>query len=305
MPDKARETLVALRQRHPTLRVAVGGRETPIFTDDAEAVDWLVKLIGTQATARGGEADRWLMFRGDAARNASMLGSAPLLNMRWRVLSTDDPQEEKSLEQCRKMYAECGGADDSRPSPLGRRRRVADADAARICWRWTSPPASGCGKCRWTNRTTDRRAATPRRFSNSRCGRQMMAPAATSESWSDMTYGTLSSDGRYVFSVEDVGSDSPAPVRPAGGRAVFVGGGMVRAGGGVIFLNGFNGMNNGEQSSLCNVLAAHDIRTGKLKWQIGGPAGPHALRLAETSSSVRLCRCNRSFTCWLKIERRG
>ena len=35
---------------------------------------------------------------------------------------------------------------------------------------------------------------------------------------------------------------------------------------------------NNEQPALCNRLAAHDIRTGKLKWQLGGPAGQYALR---------------------------
>ena len=54
MPDKARETLVALRERHPSLRVTIAGRETPIFTNNAEAVDWLVKLIGAQPIDGGG-----------------------------------------------------------------------------------------------------------------------------------------------------------------------------------------------------------------------------------------------------------
>ena len=31
----------------------------------------------------------------------------------------------------------------------------------------------------------------------------------------------------------------------------------------------------GEQTSACNRLAAYEIRTGKLRWHIGGPAGPH------------------------------
>ncbi len=38
----------------------------------------------------------------------------------------------------------------------------------------------------------------------------------------------------------------------------------------------------GEQTSACNRLAAYEIRTGKLRWHIGGPAGQHALRQAET-----------------------
>ena len=38
----------------------------------------------------------------------------------------------------------------------------------------------------------------------------------------------------------------------------------------------------GEQAALCNRLAAYDIRTGKLKWHMGGPAGQYALRQPET-----------------------
>ena len=38
----------------------------------------------------------------------------------------------------------------------------------------------------------------------------------------------------------------------------------------------------GEQTSASNRLAAYEIRTGKLRWHIGGPAGQHALRQAET-----------------------
>jgi outer membrane protein assembly factor BamB len=38
----------------------------------------------------------------------------------------------------------------------------------------------------------------------------------------------------------------------------------------------------GEQSLASNRLAAYDIRTGKLRWHVGGPAGPHALRQPET-----------------------
>ncbi len=38
----------------------------------------------------------------------------------------------------------------------------------------------------------------------------------------------------------------------------------------------------GDQPPVFNRLAAHEIRTGKLAWELGGPAGPHALRQPET-----------------------
>ena len=51
MSDKSQETLAALRERSPALRVPVAGREVPIFANNSEAVDWLVGLIGPQPPA--------------------------------------------------------------------------------------------------------------------------------------------------------------------------------------------------------------------------------------------------------------
>ncbi len=281
VPDKAREALIALRQHNPALRVTVAGRETPIFTNDAEALDWLVKLAGTSPTAVGGWADRWLMFRGDAARNASMPGSAPLLNMRWRVLSTDDPQEEKKLGQQWTKHPDYGGPMIPALHPLA----VGDVLLMRTLETLLAVDIA-TGKLLWEvpvdepdERSAGNDTATSQQF---QIRQQIMAAGGNPRVTSDMTYGTLSSDGRSVFSVEDAGAESASPASMvAGGRAVFIGGGVFRVRGRGIFLNGFNG-NNEEQPALCNVLAAHDIRTGKLKWQIGGPAGPHALPLAGT-----------------------
>ena len=80
--EKARDVLVALRARQPALRVAVAGREVPLFTNDAEAVDWFVRATGVGAAAGSAENDQWLMFRGDATRTAISSGGAPLLNLR-------------------------------------------------------------------------------------------------------------------------------------------------------------------------------------------------------------------------------
>ena len=87
-----------------------------------------------------------------------------------------------------------------------------------------------------------------------------------------MTYGTLSSDGRCVFSIEDLALDSGLGAAAMARR--FIVRGRVAIG------NPADADN--EQTSPCNRLAAHEIRTGKLKWQLGGPAGQYALRQAET-----------------------
>jgi outer membrane protein assembly factor BamB len=280
MPDKARDTLVALRGRHPGLHVTVAGRETPIFSSDAEAVDWLVKLIGTYSAPTAADADRWLMFRGDASRNAAVPGGAPILNMRWRVLSTDDPQAEQTLLQCRKTNSECGGPTIPALYPLA----VGDVLLMRTTENLLAVDIA-TGKRLWEvpvdepDERAPNDAIAQQQF---QIRRQMTAFGGNQRLWHDLTYGTLSSDGRYVFSVEDVGSEAAGGAATASGRAVLVGGGLVRGVGRFVALGGFNGINNGEQASLCNQLAAHDIRTGKLKWQIGGPGGSHALRQTGT-----------------------
>jgi len=65
MPEKAQKSLIALRRGHPTLRVSAAGREVPLFTEDADAVRWLVDLLGSQPVSGSPEADHWLMFRGN------------------------------------------------------------------------------------------------------------------------------------------------------------------------------------------------------------------------------------------------
>ena len=45
-------------------------------TQESDAPAWLAKWTGLQRMAAAVETDRWAMFRGDAARNASTAGSA-------------------------------------------------------------------------------------------------------------------------------------------------------------------------------------------------------------------------------------
>ena len=273
--EKARQALVSLRQRHPALRVAVAGREVPIFTDDAAAVDWLVGLIGTVTAASPAEVDHWLMFRGDAARNAAAAGGTPLLNMRWRVAVTDDPLTEAALEQHGRRCVEEGMPAIPALHPLA----VADVLLMRTARNLLAVDFS-TGKRLWEVPDEDADEFAPGVPAADLQMRQSMLMAGVGQRmWSDMTYGTLSSDGRCVFAIEDL----DLGFGPAGnmlfrlGRVVGRNPGIVPA------------VNN-EQTSLCNRLAAYDIRTGKLKWNLGGPAGQYALGQAETFFLGPPCR---------------
>ena len=272
MTDKARETLATLRERHPTLRVAVGGREVPIFTDNSQAVEWLADLIGPQRTAGTAAGDGWLMFHGDVARNAPAGGGAPLLNLRWRVPSTDDPLAANTLAQNEKTHAEEGHPILPALHPLA----VGDVLLMRTLLNlWAVDAATG--KRLWKTPTDETTELSPGMSLRDVQMRQAtLASGAGQRMLGDMTYGTLSSDGRYVFSVEDLELEA-GPSVPVQFRQIAIRRRGVFAAPQV----GPGGADN-EPPPVYNRLAAHDIRTGKLKWQLGGPAGQYALRQAET-----------------------
>jgi outer membrane protein assembly factor BamB len=269
--QKARETLVSLRQRHPSIRVAVAGREVPIFTDDSDAVDWLVKLVGAVTAASPAEADRWLMFRGDAMRNAASVGGVPLLNVRWRVAATDDPQMATGLEQYERQCAEQGVPTIPALHPLAvadvllmrTARNLLAVDFATGKRLWEAPVEEGA----------ETMTGVPP--AETQMMQSMMLQELGQRMWCDTTYGTLSSDGRCVFAVEDLELGmGPAGGMMPGGMAIRFGQGRVNARGGPAA--------PGEQTSISNRLAAYDIRTGKIKWNIGGPDGQTALRQPDT-----------------------
>ena len=89
---------------------------------------------------------------------------------------------------------------------------------------------------------------------------RMPFSSAEQRLFNDLTYGTLSSDGRYVFDIEDAW---PTAGQAARGQPINA---MVRRG------MGWPG-GLAEQATLCNRLAAYEIRTGKLKWQMKGLPG--------------------------------
>ncbi len=261
MPEKARESLVALRQRDPMLRVMVAGREVPLFADDSEAVDWLTGLIGAWSASEREIPDDWLMFRGNSSRNASTDGGSPLLNMRWRVLATDDPLTESVLTQYRNIFSERGLPAIPILHPLA----VGDVVLMRTLRNLLAVDFA-TGKRLWE--VPFEEPAELASAGNVQQLQSALVLGAERRMWSDLTYGTLSSDGRYVFSVEDLGMESGN-----GAQAIRR----------IVIFGGIGGRNlRTNVDSLCNRLAAHDIRTGKLVWELGGPDGLHALRQAET-----------------------
>ena len=90
-------------------------------------------------------------------------------------------------------------------------------------------------------------------------GSNMSQPAQYGQRiWDDATYGTLSSDGSRVFVIEELPLGVTAPY----GRFRF----------------GVSGRNDPSNRGIANQLAAYDIHTGKLQWELGGRGGVAAER---------------------------
>jgi outer membrane protein assembly factor BamB len=266
-PDRARQTLIALRQRNPSLRAMVAGREVPLFADNADAVEWLTNLIGSQPPASVLDDDRWLMFRGNPARNAATVGGAPLLNLRWRVPIAADPLAEGTLRQYQRMYAEQNSPTIPALHPLA----VGDVLLLRTMQNLQAVDFN-TGKRLWEIPTDEPDDPTARAPADAQARLLMAAANAGQRMWSDLTYGTLSSDGQLVFSVEEQGGQMDEET----GMNVAI----VRGRAGIVNVRVRRRANPGDAAPN-NRLTAHDIRTGKLIWEIGGPAGPSALNAAE------------------------
>lgn len=263
MPDDAQRALAALKERNPKSQLVIGGQEIPWFEKSSEAVAWFARLSGPQRSASQPEADRWAMYRGDPARNAATIGSPPLLNMRWSIPISDDPTMEQLLTRNQQLYRRRGAPMMSSLNPLA----VDDVVLMRDAWYlWAVDFNSG--KRLWTTRPLD---DDPWQSLGGRVNveAQLRQPQSTwgivqvaQRVWDDATYGTLSSDGRLVFSIEDLTSDPN----------------MYNASRGIVF--GFRRQDNTRGPS--NRLVAHNVRTGKIQWELGGEPGQMALPLAET-----------------------
>jgi outer membrane protein assembly factor BamB len=259
---KAKETLTSLRERHPTARVLVAGREVAMFAAHADPVEWLGGLIGPLPADGSRDADGWRMFRGDPLRNAASSGGAPLLNARWRVRLADDPAVQSALEQSERSDIDRGGPTVSSCYPLA----VGDVLLMRTLHNLAAVDFA-TGKQLWEAPDDDGEEGLP---GNDPESRQRIGLSSVDQRMrNDLTYGTLSSDGRCVFSVED------SPLAAGGQR-----GNQIARRRNLIQLA--QPIGGEEQGPAHNRLAAYEIRTGRLAWQLGGPTGEHALRQAET-----------------------
>ncbi|MGE0606386.1 MAG: PQQ-binding-like beta-propeller repeat protein, partial [Pirellulales bacterium] len=261
--DAARRVLVDLKSRQPDARLQIAGRETRLFETESEIDSWLVKLAGERPTLHGQELEQWAMFRGGATRNVASNGGRPLLNYRWRVPVTDDPNLMEFVGQLRENHLDQNVSGIPALHPLA----VGELILMRTSQQLLAVDFA-TGKRIWEVKIDEqiegmfegRKPLQPQAAFN-------LSNALDQRLWEDNTFGTLSSDGEYVYSIEDLGLTS-VPNNNNGQRMV-------------VQLNGRRRPDSSVRKF--NRLAAHELSTqGKLKWSLGGPAGDEEFPEAGT-----------------------
>ncbi len=250
MPTLAQETLSRLKRRFPNAEVTIAGQSHKLFQADAEALNWLAQAAGPPSTRVAASTDEWAMYRGDPGRNAPSAGGSPLLNRRWAVPMTNDPQLEKGIEQLDQAYIDQGRAVVPGWHPLVVKDTVFMRSLASLV-----AIDFKTGKRLWKGPTDDAiRQVLDFPKSDAVLGdSSMLSLWLEQRVWEDATYGTMSSDGESVFCVEDVGFGLTTENQ----RTVFLPNGRVVAPSGGV--------------RSYNRLAAYEIATeGKLKWELPG-----------------------------------
>jgi outer membrane protein assembly factor BamB len=290
-PEDARQTLLSLKERLPGAKVRLVDRQTPLFSKDTEALDWLQSIVGGSRSAQSAAAKQWVLYRGDERRNAQSSGGVPLLNFNWKLPTVNDPADEGRVAQ--------------------RYRALRDGDQPLVCaleplivqdYAIVRQPESNKliginlkkqGKREWVYPLGDDMPVEQiRAIQTSR------APNANNRDeelkqriWEDHAFGQVSSDGRRVFVIDDL---SYAPMANVNIPNVWIG-------------RGGRQIQNPNSAKNYNQLVALDLhKQGYILWAVGGttsdipalagafflgpplPAGDQLFALAEFGGEIRL-----------------
>lgn len=263
-PDNALAYLKELKRLSGDAALTIGGKAVPLFDRDSEAVAWLDRFTGDDLQGLGHDLTLdWPTFRGDAARNATAAPALPLREQDWSfrtipMSEADDPRQMELIEaDLDSLYRQLAPNDylllpAANPivvnglivfRSLGNIKAI-DLDSGELVWESyaVDPGLDSLLRNFHENASTDDSRITPlRRFMMQR-------------SWKDLACGTLSCDGRYVYSVEEQGVVLPDQIARY--------------------------RQNSQESFDHNRLMAFELKTGKDVWELGGPREESRLPLA-------------------------
>ena len=248
MPDQARQALDALREDYRDRVVTIEGRDVPLFDTADDSVEWLLASLGQENAGVSPEPVDWAIHGGSPERNAISQASRPLLSPDWFVPTTDNPAVEDIIDRLRQQQEERERVLLPGLHPLV----VSDVVLMRTATNLLAVDFQ-TGKRLWEVAADDPFEAAlnppPGGYANYQPN---IETGLRLRLWGDGVFGTLASDGKLVFAVEDLQLPLPAIYS----RGILMPG---------------NVRSSATSLMTSNRLAAFDIRSeGKLRWEVGG-----------------------------------
>ncbi len=296
MVEEAERVLLQLRARYPAAMVSIAGRQQRIFSDGKQAVVWLESLIG--ASSKPVVANGWPMFRGGPDRNLASDAGNPFLQADPLTPLCDNPlladiaekladeflnSHRAALPMLHPLVVAVTGSNDATivlrtathiraigfaDGVLRWESKLEDSLLSFLEDRNESPQASSEGG---SKKIIDlfRDGGLLRLFKGSGGGGSSqsetdkrlkalvddVSPGLRRRLFRDATFGRLSSDGHSIFGVEDLTFGIENEYQRL-----------------VVTPDGRRRLDPGSLKDY-NRLTAYDVKTGKLRWEIGGPVG--------------------------------
>ena len=236
--EQARQSLVDLRKRRPAGRVMIAGRDESLANDDARTIEWFQGIIGRPFAAAG--TSQPTSAHAAAGRCWAPSGALPSPTIHAGKTSFD------STSSCSKNTKFGAAIPTLHALPVGNVLLLRTLqDLLAVDFRsgkklWEVPPAYDMGVI----------PDAPRR---SRWLKPMIAAGIEQQIWDDLTHGTLTSDGRRVYSVEDVMVEFDGIPMPV---SQVIADGIVRSG--TVMIGSIEG-----PDYFCNRLAGDNVPHGQ------------------------------------------
>ena len=223
LPIKAEDVLKSLRAKFAYDTIHIGDEDVKLFPQGDDGSAWLAKLFGRQeSTTRPGETD-WTMFRGNAARNGIVAEGNDDSFGKWKspvatvydvTRVPTDLAETESGKLLKKAVRDVKGR-------LQQQKRIAFPRAQPLVVNGTLyvrtigsvlalDPRDGSRRWETYCDGTIERLLGGSDNAVPGPGRSLMLQMLVSQRiWGDATYGRMSSDGEFLYSIEQLGL-SPA-----------------------------------------------------------------------------------------------
>lgn len=256
MRHETEQTLVALQSSMPKATIVLGGVEHRLFTTPGEAIPWFEELIG--AAPQTANLEDWLVPRGNTAGNKTADSIIPWLTGKKITAAANNAHVDGLIRKLMNARIEEHRAilpsmhplvvDDTVLLRTPTRLKAVSLATTELLWEAPTEDALRDVVERSTAEEIKKRSDAIERGLARRL-------------WSNGTFGSISSDGSRVFCIEDLSFGAGPDYRRL-----------------IVTADGKQRLDPGWQKSH-NLLAAYDIKTGKLVWEVGGPKDAAGVKL--------------------------